>query len=126
MQTQDIQAALDQMVRDLMERGAVNPEASFSLRANEGVSVRLSCTNDMFYDRGLKFFFTNTPEEALSAAQEYIAKLPDPRTVKRRQWQQKLGEVIDEGHELALPDDVMKPLHAGSQAMTDNLLEDQS
>jgi len=126
MQTQDIQTALDQMVRDLTELGAVNPDASFSLRANATVSVHLSCTNDMF-DRGsYKFFFGATSEEALSEAQEYIAKLPDPRTTQLRQWQKKLGEVIDEGHELALPDDVMKPLHAGSQAMTDNLLEDQS
>jgi hypothetical protein len=126
MQTQDIQTALDQMVLDLMERGAVNPEARFSLRANETVSLRLSCTNDVFDGRAFKFFFVDTPEEAVSAARDYIAKLPDPRTVQLGQWQKKLGEVIDEGHELALPDDVMKPLHAGSQAMTDNLLEDQS
>lgn len=122
MQHQDIQTALDQVVRDLMERGAVNPEASFSLRANETVAVRLSCTNDRFDGRAFKFFFTDTPEEALSAAREYIAKLTDPRTTQLRAWQKKLGEVIDEGHELALPDDVLKPLHAGSQAM----LEDQS
>jgi hypothetical protein len=114
------------MVLDLMERGAVNPEASFSLRANEAVSLRLSCTNDVFDGRAFKFFFIDTPEEALSKAQDYIAKLPDPRTTQRRAWQRRLGEVIDEGHELALPDDVMQPLHAGSQAMTDNLLEDQS
>jgi len=126
MQTQDIQTALDQMVLDLMERGGVNPKASFSLRANETVSVRLICSNEVFDGRNYKFFFTDTPEEALSAAQYYIAKLPDQRTKKRRAWQKKLGEVIDEGHELALPDDVMQPLHAGSQAMTDNLLEDQS
>ena len=119
MQTQDIQTALDQMVCDMADRGVVNPDASFSLRANEQVAVRLSCTND-------GFFFADTPEDALSAAREYIAKLPDPRTTQLRAWQKKLGEVIDEGHGLALPDDVMQPLHAGSQAMTDNLLEDHT
>lgn len=126
MQTQDIQTALDQMVRDLMELGIVSPDARLSLRANNRPALTLGSTEAVFSGKTFKFFFRDTPEEALSEAQEYIAKLPDLRTTKRRAWQKKLGEVIDEGHELALPDDVMKPLHAGSQAMTDNLLEDQS
>jgi hypothetical protein len=40
----------------------------------------------------------------------------------RTEWRRKLADVIDEGHALALPDEVMAPLRQGSQAMTENLL----
>jgi hypothetical protein len=33
-----------------------------------------------------------------------------------------VAKVIDEGHDLNLPDNVMAPLRASSQAMTENLL----
>jgi len=129
MQTQDIQAALEQMVRDLTDLGAVCPEASFSVNcaARHTIYLRVDLSTEwLFNGSNFKFLFADTPEEALSAAREYIAALPDPRTAKRRQWQKKLGDVIDEGYELELPGDVMAPLHAGSLAMTENLLEDQS
>ena len=64
----------------------------------------------------------DTPAEAIAKAKRIIAALPDENTQKKRDWQKKLGSVIDEGHDLSLPDDVLSPLRAGSQAMTQNLL----
>ena len=64
----------------------------------------------------------DTPEKAIAEAKRIIAALPDENTQKKRDWQKKLGSVIDEGHDLGLPDDVMASLHTGSQAMTENLL----
>ena len=64
----------------------------------------------------------DTPAEAIADAKRIIAALPDENTQKKRDWQEKLGNVIDEGHDLSLPDDVLAPLRAGSQAMTENLL----
>lgn len=61
-------------------------------------------------------------EEALTAALDYIATMPDPDARAKITWHKKLGAIIDEGHELALPDDVMKPLRASSHAMSKNLL----
>ena len=58
----------------------------------------------------------------LDKAAKIIAAIPDPETKKLRDWQGKLAGVIDEGHALNLPDEVMTPLRAGSQAMTKNLL----
>jgi len=129
MQTQDIQAALEQMVRDLTDLGAVCPEASFSVNSASRHTIYLSVNHAagwLFGGENFKVMLADTPEEALSKAREYISAIPDPRTAKRRQWQKKLGDVIDEGYELELPGDVMAPLHAGSLAMTENLLEDQS
>ena len=64
----------------------------------------------------------DTPADAIADAKRILAALPDENTQKKRDWQKKLGNVIDEGHGLSLPDDVLAPLRAGSQAMTENLL----
>ena len=58
----------------------------------------------------------------LADAETFVAAMPDPEAKAKHDWHRKLGDVIDEGHALALPDEVMAPLRAGSQAMTENLL----
>jgi len=64
----------------------------------------------------------DTPEKAFASIFAVLDAMPDPDTAAKRQWQVGLAKVIDEGHGLNLPDDVMAPLREGSQAMTDNLL----
>ena len=63
-----------------------------------------------------------TPAEALADAEAFVRAMPDPDARARHDWHRKLGDVIDEGHALNLPDEVMQPLRAGSQAMSENLL----
>ena len=63
-----------------------------------------------------------TVVECLAAAEAFIAAMPCPEAKAKRDWHRKLGDVIDEGHGLALPDDVMQPLRAASGAMYKNLL----
>jgi hypothetical protein len=63
-----------------------------------------------------------TPEACLDAAFAFVAALPDPETAARTAWHKDLAGVIDRGHALNLPDEVMTPLRQGSQAMTENLL----
>ena len=58
----------------------------------------------------------------LADAEAFVAAMPDPDAKARANWHSKLADVIDEGHALALPDEVMAPLRAGSQAMTENLI----
>lgn len=64
----------------------------------------------------------DTAEACLEAAHAYVAAMPDHGIKARRDWHGKLATVIDEGHALSLPDDVMQPLRTGSQAMAKNLL----
>ena len=65
----------------------------------------------------------DTPEACIKAALDFIAAMPDAATKAKTDWHRKLGDVIDEGHALNLPDDVMTPLRGASQAMTENLIE---
>ena len=64
----------------------------------------------------------NTIAACLADAEAFVAAMPDPEVKAKHDWHRKLGNVIDEGHALALPDDVMTPLRASSQAMHKNLL----
>jgi hypothetical protein len=63
-----------------------------------------------------------TIAECLAGAEAFVRAMPGADVLARSNWHRKLGTVIDEGHALALPDDVMSPLRQGSQAMTENLL----
>jgi hypothetical protein len=64
----------------------------------------------------------DSPAECIDEAFKFIAAMPNAENAAKQSWQGKLGKVIDEGHALNLPDDVMMPLRQGSQAMTENLL----
>lgn len=65
---------------------------------------------------------SETIAETLNDAEEFVANMPDPNVRAKREWQGKLAKVIDEGHDLNLPGEVMTPLRQGAQAMTENLL----
>jgi hypothetical protein len=70
----------------------------------------------------LKMCKHDTAHGVMSEAESFVAAMPDRDAAQKANWHRKLGDVIDEGHALALPDAVMAPLRAGSQAMTENLL----
>jgi hypothetical protein len=64
----------------------------------------------------------DTIDACLADAEAFVASMPDRDAKAKADWHRKLGDVIDEGHALALPDEVMAPLRQGSWAMTENLL----
>ena len=64
----------------------------------------------------------DTIAACIAEAEAFVAAMPEPEAKAKHDWHRKLGDVIDQGHALALPDEVMAPLRQGSQAMTENLL----
>jgi len=64
----------------------------------------------------------DSPQKCIKNAFASIANMPDADEADKRGWQKKLGAVIDEGHDLNLPNQVMQPLRDSFAAMTDNLL----
>ena len=53
----------------------------------------------------------------------HIVALKSKEDEAVKAWQKDVAKVIDDGHDLNLPNNVMAPLRASSQAMTENLLE---
>jgi hypothetical protein len=53
---------------------------------------------------------------------DFIAAMVSKEDQRVIDWQKDVAKVIDDGHDMNLPDSVMAPLRASSQAMTENLL----
>jgi hypothetical protein len=120
----EIFARLTALHRALVEKLGAQPFLAPDLRMESGGKCRISIYSP--YIRGdyecLHTSGSDTIVGAFDGAEAFVAAMPDPEAKARRDWHRKLGNVIDEGHALALPDDVMTPLRASSQAMHKNLL----
>jgi hypothetical protein len=64
----------------------------------------------------------DTPTDVINAAFTIISGMVSKEEQIVIDWQKDLAKVIDDGHDLNLPDNVLAPLRASSQAMTENLL----
>ena len=70
----------------------------------------------------IKLAIGDNPTDAIKAALAFIAGMVSKEEQRVIDWQKDVAKVIDDGHDLNLPDNVMAPLRASSQAMTENLL----
>ena len=127
MTLEEIQAALDQLVTDMMAKNVVQPQAEIQIRSGmaKPISVSLWCSTETrcFDGEYLKGFYSNpTPEAALEAARVYIAAMPDPETTVMRTYLGKLADAVDFATEHSIADEFVEPVRLARAAMTDNLL----
>lgn len=119
--TQTIPEALTEIHTAYVEKLGAQPKIAPDLTIYQSGAHQISLYDDKKYDT-LFCASGKTPAEAIAAARAFIASMPDPVVKAKTDWQHSLGKVIDEGHALNLPDEVMQPLRGASQAMTKNLL----
>ena len=126
MTESEIFARLTALHSALADKLGAQPWCEPSLIITSGGKCRITIYRAGFYTTSREMVLHTASSETISAtladAEAYVATMPDPVAAQKANWHRKLGDVIDEGHALALPDDVMAPLRAGSQAMTENLL----
>lgn len=127
MTLEEIQAALDQLVTDMMAKNVVDPRAEFHLRSGAArfYSVTLWCDYEAkCFDGEYYQAFINKPrpEAALEAARVYIAGLPDPSAKVMRTYLRKLADALDYATEHSIADEFVQPVRLARQAMTENLL----
>lgn len=65
---------------------------------------------------------SDSPTSAIQQALDFIAGMVSKDEQRVIDWQKSLAGVIDEAHDLNLPNTVLAPLRASSQAMTENLI----
>jgi hypothetical protein len=120
----EITAALAKLEALMVEKGVVRPEATLLMKCSGKFSTHIGCMylQKAFGNSDHKIFSETTAQESIQAAFDYINAMPDPAVAERQNWHKDLADVIDRGHAMALPDEVMQPLRQGSQAMTENLL----
>ena len=119
---QEIQAALAGMVKAMLDKGVVRPDASLHFRANarpvfclEGAAKTLGGENYV-WNHG------DTIAEAIGEADAFIASLPAPETVIMRTYLGKLADAVDYGHENGIAAEYVDPVRITQKAMSDNLI----
>jgi hypothetical protein len=120
IEIKDIPAALVDIHTKLVEKLGGQPYLAPELRcAQSGKwTISLWFTNSRFASQQKG----NNPTDTIKAALDFIAGMVSKEEQRVIDWQKDVAKVIDEGHDLNLPDNVMAPLRASSQAMTENLL----
>ena len=123
MNTQDIATRLTAIQSALVEKTGEQPILDISL------SVRQSGTASVWLPRGYNngehdvgTAEAHTIEGALDEAYSLVAAMPDADETKKRDFQKSIAKVIDEGEGINAPAEVMTPLRASMNAMTENLL----
>lgn len=121
MNYQDIPAALVDIHAKLVDKLEAQPTLAPSMQiAQSGEHTILLYSDKDYYH--LYYAEGDTPDKAVKQALNFIAGMVGADQRRVNAWQESLAAVIDEGHDLNLPDNVMDPLRTSSQAMTENLL----
>ncbi len=94
---EEIQADLQSLVRDMMDKGVKQPRANLTIKDHEKPSVALWCSTEAMQFDGdyLYQVFGDTPSDAITRARSFIALLPDPAIEGQRKYTKKLAEAVD-------------------------------
>ena len=122
MTTEQIQAALAELVTAMMGKGIVTPDAQLWISAHGPLTVYIKARDMAFNGHDFKFISADTDAEAIANARAYIDAMPSPEQDIITKHMGLLAAVVDHGREHSLPDEYVVPAQVALQAMTDNLL----
>jgi hypothetical protein len=119
---EDIHAALDGIAAAMIDKGIVNPLPEIEFKQGGRIDGWLHASSLMGGERCVQFN-GHSATTILAEMLDHVVALKSKEEEAVMAWQKDVAKVIDDGHDLNLPDNVMAPLRASSQAMTENLLE---
>lgn len=124
MNEEQMQAAVDQLMLDMMGKGLRKPEAMVWVRSGQCPQSYLSA-GDYGIDAWYDFPTGVTVLEAIEKARSIIAKMPDAKTRQMQTFMSALGKVIDLGRDNSIDVDFLNPLTATMKALSENIITDQ-
>jgi hypothetical protein len=119
---EDIHAALDGIAAAMTDKGIVNPRPEIEFKQGGRIDGWLHASSNIG-GKTCVSFNGNDATIVLDDMLDHVVALKSKEEEAVMAWQKDVAKVIDDGHDLNLPDNVMAPLRASSQAMTENLLE---
>ena len=122
MTTEQIQAALAELVTAMMGKGVVTPEAQLWINAHGPMIAYIKARGNLFNGNNFKFISAETDAEAIAKARAYIDAMPSPEQAAITRHMGLLAAVVEHGREHNLPDEYVVPAQVALNAMTDNLL----
>jgi hypothetical protein len=117
----DINAALDGIASAMTDKGIEVPRPDIKFDQGGRVVGWLHASSPI----GGRVCVDFNGDDATTVLDDMLAHVVALKSAKEERvmaWQKDVAKVIDEGHDLNLPDNVIAPLRASSQAMTENLL----
>jgi hypothetical protein len=117
----DIPAALVDIHTKLVDKLGEQPYLEPQMRVNQSGDWVISIYKYV-HSGGSERITSDNPTDTIKQALDFIAGMVSKEEQRVINWQKGLAKVIDDGHDLNLPDNVLAPLRASSQAMTENLL----
>jgi hypothetical protein len=120
----EIKAAIDDLVAEMLAKGIKTPSAEFSIRGGSRDNIVLWCATvaRQFGGEYLHFIYGESPADIIANARAYIAALPDPATEGERKFTRALADAVDIATEYALPDAVVTPVRAAIEEVNALLL----
>jgi hypothetical protein len=118
---EDIHAALDGIAVVMTNKGITNPRPDIEFKQGGRITGWLHAYSPIGGEDCVQFM----GDDATTVIAEMLAHVVALKSKEEEAvmaWQKDVAKVIDDGHDLNLPDNVMAPLRASSQAMTENLL----
>lgn len=125
MNEHEMQAAVDQLVKDMMDKGLRKPEAKVWISSGQSSQVGLTSGVYGEPDHWYEYPLAPTVAEALDAARAIIAAMPDAETARLNNFMGALGKVIDLGRDLGVDVDFINPLTATMKRLSENVITDQ-
>ena len=119
---EDIHAALNGIAAAMTDKGIERPQPDITFKQGGRVFGWLNGNSPIGGQRCVQFN-GHSATIVLDDMLAHIVALKSKEDEAVKAWRKDVAKVIDEGHDLNLPDNVMSPLRASSQAMTENLLE---
>ena len=123
MTPQEISARLIAIHSVIVDRFEAQPFLEPSIRVQAGGMAVLFMYRD--YNDGdynLKEVYASTFEEALDAADAFLAALPPINEARRREWMEALGRHIDKGREIGIETEFLNPLAETMQRLSKNAI----
>jgi len=123
MNTQEIQARLDDLAKAMTAKGLSRPDPGFIMSAN--VLPRAHVDWGSLSDRNYKSFAAKTIELSFDAADAFIAAMPTPEEAKRNEFTKALAKAIELGKAAHIEVEVLNPLLATMKRLSENALTSQ-
>lgn len=100
----------------------IEPTADVSQAGNVLIRIYAPRGTDGELGKLLKIAMGETFEEALEVALAFVTALPPANEAKRRDWQKRLGNLIDDGRKIGIETEFLNPLEASMKRLASNAL----
>ena len=120
----EIKAAMDDLVAEMLAKGIKKPSAELTIKGGSRDHIALWCDTDarQFGGKYLHCTYGESPADIIANARAYIAALHDPATEGERKFTRALADAVDIATEYALPDAAVAPVRAAIQEVNAMLL----